>query len=64
MISTCTSASDFIFVDAIGKKYLVKDVSSAGGCALVSLMGNPNFQAPTGLHHCLFLGWRSVKHEL
>ncbi len=46
MNSSCTSASDFIFVDAIGKNYAVKDVSAAGDSALLSLMGNPNFQAP------------------
>jgi hypothetical protein len=45
MNSSCTSASDFIFTDAIGKNYAVKDVSTAGDCALLSLMGNPNFQA-------------------
>jgi hypothetical protein len=46
MNSTCTSASDFIFVHATGKNYLVKDVSTAGDCTLHSLMGNPNFKAP------------------
>ena len=42
MNSSCTSASDFIFVDAIGKNYAVKDVSAAGDCTLLSLLGNPN----------------------
>jgi hypothetical protein len=45
MNSTCTSASDFIFTDAVGKSYAVKDVSTSGDCTLLSLMGNPNFQA-------------------
>jgi hypothetical protein len=35
-----------VFVDAKGNHYIVKDVSAAGDCALLSLLNNPSFPVP------------------
>jgi hypothetical protein len=40
------TSSSLVYVDAEGDRYLVKDVSAAGDCALLSLLCNPNFRAP------------------
>ena len=37
---------DLIFFHAKGAAYIVKDVTAAGGCVLLSLLRNPNFQEP------------------
>jgi hypothetical protein len=40
------TSSDLIFFHAKGAAYIVKDVTAAGGCVLLSLLRNPNFQEP------------------
>jgi hypothetical protein len=41
-----TTSSSFAYVNAEGNRYLMKDVSTAGDCALLSLLYHLNFQAP------------------
>ena len=41
-----SSLLELVFVDANGNHFIVKDVLAAGDCALLSLLNNPNFNAP------------------
>jgi hypothetical protein len=57
-MTAASSLPNTVFVDANGNHYIMKDVSAAGDCALLSLLDNPNFlhltQIPLSLGRGLF----------
>jgi hypothetical protein len=57
-MSTVSPFPNTVIVDTNGNHYIVKNVSGAGDCALLSLLSNPNFHVPVS--DCLELRWTIV----